>query len=231
MNSPDGNSGGFLRVENLRKGFPKRGGTLEVLKGISFTLERGEMLGVVGISGAGKTTLLQIVGTLDRPTSGTILYDGQEVTAMPEEVLAGFRNRNVGFVFQFHHLLQEFNARENVMLPCLIAGMPRDEAVRRAEELLAEVGLSERWSHRIGELSGGEQQRVAICRALAMGPEILLADEPTGNLDKETARGVADLLGDLNRKKGLSLVIVTHNEELAGRMHRVMKIDDGRIVR
>lgn len=231
MNSPDGNSAGFLRVENLRKEFPKRGGTLEVLKGITFALKRGEMLGVVGISGAGKTTLLQIVGTLDRPTSGSILYDGRDVTAMPEEVLAGFRNRNVGFVFQFHHLLQEFNARENVMLPCLIAGMPRDEAGRRAEELLAEVGLSERWSHRIGELSGGEQQRVAICRALATGPELLLADEPTGNLDKETARGVADLLGDLNRNRGLSLVVVTHNEELAGRMHRVMKIDDGRIVR
>ncbi len=225
------NGAGFLRVENLRKEFPKRGGTLEVLKGISFSLGRGEMLGVVGVSGAGKTTLLQIVGTLDRPTSGSILYGGQDVTSMSEEKLAAFRNRNVGFVFQFHHLLSEFDARENVMLPCLIAGISRDEARKRAENLLSEVGLSERFTHRVGELSGGEQQRVAVCRALAMGPELLLADEPTGNLDKETARGVAQLLGDLNREKGLSLVIVTHNEELAGRMHRVLKIDDGRIVR
>jgi lipoprotein-releasing system ATP-binding protein len=150
---------------------------------------------------------------------------------MPEGQLSEFRNRNVGFVFQFHHLLPEFDARENVMLPCLIAGMARDTAVKRAEDLLSEVGLSERSTHRVGELSGGELQRVAICRALAMGPDLLLADEPTGNLDKETARGVAQLLGDLNREKGLSLVTVTHNEELAGRMHRVLKIDDGRIVR
>jgi lipoprotein-releasing system ATP-binding protein len=225
------NNADFLRVENLRKEFRKKGGTLEVLKGISFTLGRGEMLSVVGVSGAGKTTLLQIVGTLDRATSGCVLYDGEDVTSLPEEMLAGFRNRKIGFVFQFHHLLPEFDARENVMLPCLIAGMGRQEARKRAEELLSEVGLSGRVTHRIGELSGGEQQRVAICRALAMGPEILLADEPTGNLDKETATGVADLLVDLNRKRGLSLVVVTHNEGLAGRMHRVLKIDDGRIVR
>jgi len=225
------NSAGFLRVENLRKEFPKRGGAIEVLKGISFTLDRGEMLGVVGVSGVGKTTLLQIVGTLDRATSGRVLYDGQDVTSLPEGKLAEFRNRTVGFVFQFHHLLPEFDARENVMLPCLIAGMTREEAGKGAEDLLAEVGLSDRMTHRIGELSGGELQRVAICRALAMGPEILLADEPTGNLDKETAGGVAELLGELNRRRGLSLVVVTHNEELAGKMHRVLKIDDGVIVR
>jgi lipoprotein-releasing system ATP-binding protein len=224
-------STGFLHVENLRKEFPKRGGAIEVLKGISFTLDRGEMLGVVGVSGVGKTTLLQIVGTLDRATSGSVLYDGRDVTSMPEGKLAEFRNRTVGFVFQFHHLLPEFDARENVMLPCLIAGMTRREAGIRAEDLLSEVGLSDRITHRIGELSGGELQRVAICRALAMGPEILLADEPTGNLDKETAGGVAELLGELNRSRGLSLVVVTHNEELAGKMHRVLKIDDGVIVR
>ncbi len=225
------NSVAFLRVENLRKEFPKRGGPVQVLKGISFSLNRGEMLGVVGVSGAGKTTLLQILGTLDRATSGSVFYDGQDVTLMTESELSGFRNRKVGFVFQFHHLLPEFDARENVMLPCLIAGMGRDEARKRAEDLLAEVGLSERFTHRIGELSGGELQRVAICRALAMGPEILLADEPTGNLDKGTAGDVAVLLGDLNRRRRLSLVVVTHNEALAGRMHRVLKIDDGRIAR
>ncbi len=225
------NSVAFLRVENLRKEFPKRGGPVQVLKGISFSLNRGEMLGVVGVSGAGKTTLLQILGTLDRATSGSVFYDGQDVTLMTESELSGFRNRKVGFVFQFHHLLPEFDARENVMLPCLIAGMGRDEARKRAEDLLAEVGLSERFTHRIGELSGGELQRVAICRALAMGPEILLADEPTGNLDKGTAGDVAVLLGDLNRSRRLSLVVVTHNEALAGRMHRVLKIDDGRIAR
>jgi len=223
------NSRPFLRVEALRKEFSRKTGTLEVLKGISFSLERGEMLGVVGVSGAGKTTLLQIVGTLDRPTSGAVVYDGRDVTGMGEEELAGFRNRSVGFVFQFHHLLPEFNSRENVMLPCLISGMSWEEADRRATELLAEVGLSDRLTHRVGEISGGEQQRVAICRALAMGPEVILADEPTGNLDKETASGVMDLLETLNRNRGLSMVVVTHNEELAGRMHRVIQIDDGRI--
>lgn len=223
------NSRPFLRVEELRKEFPRKTGTLEVLKGISFSLERGEMLGMVGVSGAGKTTLLQIIGTLDRPTSGTVLYDGRDVTGMGEEELAGFRNRSVGFVFQAHHLLPEFNAGENVMLPCLISGMSWEESRRRSEELLSDVGLSDRLTHRVGEISGGEQQRVAICRALAMGPEVILADEPTGNLDKETASGVMDLLVALNRSRGLSMVVVTHNEELAGRMHRVIRIDDGRI--
>ena len=224
------NNGPLIRVENITKEFPKRGGVLQVLKGVSFMLGRGEMLGVVGISGAGKTTLLQIVGTLDRATSGTVAYDGRDVSALREEALAAFRNRTVGFVFQFHHLLPEFDARENVMLPCLIAGMDRGEAGARADRLLGDVGLSERATHRVGELSGGEQQRVAVCRALAMDPAVLLADEPTGNLDRETASGVVDLLVALNRERGLSLVVVTHNEELAGRMHRTIKIDDGRIV-
>jgi len=224
------NNGPLIRVDNIKKEFPKRGGVLQVLKGVSFTLDRGEMLGVVGISGAGKTTLLQIIGTLDRATSGTVAYDGRDVSTLPEDTLAAFRNRTVGFVFQFHHLLPEFDARENVMLPCLIAGMDRDEAGARADRLLGDVGLSERTTHRVGELSGGEQQRVAVCRALAMDPAVLLADEPTGNLDRETASGVVDLLVALNRERGLSLVVVTHNQELAARMHRTIKIDDGRIV-
>ncbi|MEK6779274.1 MAG: ABC transporter ATP-binding protein [Candidatus Deferrimicrobiota bacterium] len=224
------NSGVLIRVENLRKSFRMRGGPLEVLKGIDLSVGRGETLGVVGVSGAGKTTLLQIIGTLDKATSGTVCYEGRELTSLPEDRLAAFRNRSIGFVFQFHNLLPEFNARENVMLPCLISGMGRLEAGKRADGLLAEVGLSERLTHRVGELSGGEQQRVAICRALAMGPDVLLADEPTGNLDKETARGVMELLLDLNRRRGLTLIVVTHNEEMAGRLHRVIRIDDGRVV-
>jgi len=224
------NSGVLIRVENLRKSFRMRGGPLEVLKGIDLSIGRGETLGVVGVSGAGKTTLLQIIGTLDKATSGTVSYEGRDLTSMPEEELAAFRNRSIGFVFQFHNLLPEFNARENVMLPCLISGMDRHEAGKRADGLLAEVGLSERLTHRVGEISGGEQQRVAICRALAMGPDVLLADEPTGNLDKETAGGVMALLMDLNRRRGLTLMVVTHNEEMAGRLHRVVRIDDGRVV-
>jgi lipoprotein-releasing system ATP-binding protein len=224
------NNGELIRVEDLRKSFRKRGGSLEVLKGITLSVPRGETLGVVGVSGAGKTTFLQIIGTLDRATSGTVSYDGRELTALPEDQLAAFRNRTIGFVFQFHHLLPEFTARENVMLPCLIAGRGRSEAGRRADALLSEVGLSERLTHRVGELSGGEQQRVAICRALAMEPAVLLADEPTGNLDRETAGGVMELLLALNRSRGLTLVMVTHNEELAGRLKRVIRIVDGRVV-
>jgi lipoprotein-releasing system ATP-binding protein len=224
------NSGERIRVEGLRKSFRKRGGSLEVLKGIDLSVARGETLGLVGVSGAGKTTFLQIIGTLDRATSGTVSYDGRDLTALSEERLAAFRNRTIGFVFQFHNLLSEFTARENVMLPCLIAGMDRVEAGRRADALLSDVGLAERLTHRIGELSGGEQQRVAICRALAMEPAVLLADEPTGNLDKETAGGVMELMLDLNRRRGLTLLMVTHNEELAGRLHRVIRIDDGRVV-
>jgi lipoprotein-releasing system ATP-binding protein len=224
------NNGELIRVEDLRKSFRKRGGSLEVLKGITLSVPRGETLGVVGVSGAGKTTFLQIIGTLDRATSGTVSYDGRELTALPEDQLAAFRNRTIGFVFQFHHLLPEFTARENVMLPCLIAGRGRSEAGRRADALLSEMGLSERLTHRVGELSGGEQQRVAICRALAMEPAVLLADEPTGNLDRETAGGVMELLLALNRSRGLTLVMVTHNEELAGRLKRVIRIVDGRVV-
>lgn len=220
----------LIRVESLRKAFRMRGGTLEVLKGIDLAVRRGETLGVVGISGAGKTTLLQIIGTLDRATEGAVRYEGLDLAALTEDELAAFRNRSIGFVFQFHNLLPEFDARENVMLPCLISGMGRDAAGERADRLLAEVGLSGRLTHRVGELSGGEQQRVAICRALAMGPSVLLADEPTGNLDRETARGVMELLLDLNREKGLTLIVVTHNEEMAARFHRVIRIDDGRIV-
>ncbi|HEX9191164.1 MAG TPA: ABC transporter ATP-binding protein [Candidatus Deferrimicrobiaceae bacterium] len=219
-----------LRAEDVRKVFRRKGYDLEVLKGVSLSIARGEMAGVVGVSGAGKTTLLQILGTLDRPTSGRVLYGGRDVSGLPEEEMAGFRNRSVGFVFQFHNLLPEFTVLENVMLPCLIARIDPEEARGRAEKLLSDVGLAGRIAHRTGEISGGEQQRAAICRALVMEPSVLLADEPTGNLDRKTAGGVVDLLVELNRARGLSLLMVTHNERIAERLHRVIRIDDGRIV-
>ena len=218
-----------LLAEDVRKVFRKDGYDIEVLKGITLSIGRGETIGVVGVSGAGKTTLLQILGTLDRPTSGKILFDGEEITGFSEERLASLRNRKIGFVFQFHNLLPEFSVLENVMLPCRIAGLDRGEAKRRAEGLLSEVGLSGRMTHRSGEISGGEQQRVAICRALVMEPSVLLADEPTGNLDRGTATGMVDLLLEINRSRKLSLLMVTHNEQVASRLHRLVRIDDGRI--
>ena len=219
-----------LRAEEVRKVFRRDGYDLEVLKGVSLSLGRGETAAVVGVSGAGKTTLLQILGTLDRVTSGKVSYAGRNVTDLTREEMAAFRNRSVGFVFQSHNLLPEFTVLENVTLPCLIARMDPAEARRRALALLAEVGLSDRMAHRIGEISGGEQQRTAICRALVMEPSVLLADEPTGNLDRATAAGVVDLLLSLNRSRGLSLLMVTHNDQVAARLHRVIRIDDGRIV-
>ena len=224
------NDAPVLRAEEVWRVFRREGYDVEVLKGISLSIGRGETVGVVGVSGAGKTTLLQILGTLDRATSGKILFDGRDVTGLPEEELALLRNRKIGFVFQFHNLLPEFSVLENVMLPCRIAGMDREEARGRAESLLAEVGLSRRASHRVGEVSGGEQQSAAVCRALVMEPAVLLADEPTGNLDRGTAFGMVDLLLELNRSRGLSLLMLTHNDHVASRLHRVVRIDDGRIV-
>ncbi|HEY5997570.1 MAG TPA: ABC transporter ATP-binding protein [Candidatus Deferrimicrobiaceae bacterium] len=220
----------IIGVESLRKTYKRNGGSLEILKGIDMEIRRGELLGIVGVSGAGKTTLLQIVGTLDRPTSGSVRFEGADISSLSDDGMAAFRNRTIGFVFQFHHLLPEFDAVENVMLPCMIKGIPRNEARSRAIDLLDEVGLASRRDHRIGELSGGEQQRVAICRALVMNPSVLLADEPTGNLDKETSNGVFDLLLSLNRSRKLTVMMVTHNADLAARMHRVIRLDDGMIV-
>jgi lipoprotein-releasing system ATP-binding protein len=218
-----------LQSQEVWKVFRRDGYDIEVLKGVSLSIARGETAGVVGISGAGKTTLLQILGTLDRATSGRVLYGGKDVTDLRADEMAAFRNRSVGFVFQSHNLLPEFTVLENVTLPCLIARMDPAEARRRAVALLGEVGLSDRVTHRTGEISGGEQQRTAICRALVMEPSVLLADEPTGNLDRATASGVVDLLLSLNRSRGLSLLMVTHNDQVASRLHRVIRIDDGRI--
>ena len=221
-------SDAFIEVQQLYKTFGNGAKQVDVLKGIDLVIRPRETLAIVGASGVGKTTLLHILGTLDRPTSGKVLYDGKDVFTLDERALALFRNRQVGFVFQFHHLLPEFNALENTMLPCLIQGISKKEALSRAEAILTLVGLKERLSHRPGEMSGGEQQRVAVARAMVLEPRVLLADEPTGNLDTRTGEAVFDLLQELNRDKGLTLIIVTHNMKLAGRLSRQIQMVDGR---
>ena len=200
---------------------------LEVLKGVDLELKSGEMAAVVGASGCGKTTLLHILGTLDRPSDGSLLFQGQDVFAKDNAALALFRNRTVGFVFQFHHLLPEFTAVENVMMPGLIAGRDREQIRAEAHDLLTRVGLAQRAGHRVGELSGGEQQRVALARAMVMQPALLLADEPTGNLDNRTGRKVFALLQEINATYPLATVMVTHNPELAGEMDRCLTLSDG----
>ncbi len=219
-----------IRVENLLKSYKQGTRTVEALRGIDLVFASGESVAIVGASGAGKTTLIHILGTIDRPSDGRVLYDGHDVFAMAERDLARFRNRTVGFVFQFHHLLPEFTALENSMMPALIQGMHRKEAKRRAEEILRQVGLGDRMTHKPGELSGGEQQRVAVARSLILEPEVLLADEPTGNLDRETGEGVYRLLQQMNAERGITTIIVTHNEEIAGRLPRRIRLVDGRVV-
>ncbi|MDD3579824.1 MAG: ABC transporter ATP-binding protein [Desulfobacca sp.] len=220
----------MIQVRELVKTFMANSNRVEVLRGVDLVIERGDSLAIVGTSGVGKSTLLHILGTLDRPTSGQVLWDGQEIFSLDDQRLAEFRNQKVGFVFQFHHLLSEFNALENVMLPALIARRPRSEAQDRAAAILSQVGLQERLYHRIGALSGGEQQRVAVARALVLEPAVLLADEPTGNLDPRTGEQVHELLLSLNREKGVTTVIVTHNLELAKRLDRQITLMDGKAV-
>ena len=203
--------------------------SIELFKDLELVIRRGERIAIVGSSGAGKSTLLNILGTLEKPTGGKVLYGGEDVFLRGERELANFRNRNIGFVFQFHYLLPEFNALENVMMPGLIAGLPRVEAKSRAEELLERLGLSARLKHRVGELSGGEQQRVAVARALSLRPKLFLADEPSGNLDSRTGRTLHELLVSLNETLGLTMVIVTHNQELASMMHRVLRLKDAHL--
>lgn len=217
----------LLRVRGLEKSFVHKENEVRVLAGIDLDVDEGEMLCVVGSSGAGKSTLLHLLGTLDLPTKGEILYDGIDVTRHSSGKLAEFRNRSIGFVFQFHHLLPEFTAIENVMMPGLIRGEKRAEIRARAEELLAEVGLSHRIQHRPGELSGGEQQRVALARALVMRPRVILADEPTGNLDSKTSDAIHNLFFRLNATRRTTFLIVTHSRELAERMPRVVTMKDG----
>jgi lipoprotein-releasing system ATP-binding protein len=218
----------LVSVQNVSKAFEHEGRSLEVLKGIDLDIGSGEMVTIVGPSGAGKSTLLHLVGTLDLPTEGRIFYEGRDVTRLGSSDLAEFRNRSIGFVFQFHHLLPEFTALENVLMPGLIQGRRRLEG--RARELLDEVGLSARLTHRPGELSGGEQQRVALARALLMEPKLVLADEPTGNLDSQTSASVQALFLDLNQRHGTTFLIVTHSSDFAAMMPRRVSMRDGRIV-
>jgi len=219
----------MILVKDLKKSFNKDGQEIEVIKGFNLEIARGESLAMLGVSGAGKSTFIHILGTLDHPTSGTVLFDGINVFDWPETKIAEFRNKKIGFVFQFHHLLPEFNALENTMMPGLISGMQREEASDRAGTLLEEVGLGHRMKHKPGELSGGEQQRVAVARALMMEPEIILADEPTGNLDSETGRKVYETMLGLNQSRNITLVVVTHNRTLAKHMSRRIELEDGKI--
>ncbi|MEK6653964.1 MAG: ABC transporter ATP-binding protein [Thermodesulfobacteriota bacterium] len=219
----------MIQVKNLYKTFIKDGQKIEVLKGLNLGIADGESLAVVGVSGAGKSTLIHILGAIDRPTSGAVLFDGADVYTWPERKLAAFRNRKIGFVFQFHHLLPEFSSLENTMMPALIQRVPQAEAKRRAVAILNEVGLGARITHKPGELSGGEQQRVAVARALILEPEILLADEPTGNLDTETGKKIEDILIALNQTRRITLIVVTHNQSLADRMTHQIGLRDGRM--
>lgn len=218
----------FIQGQQIFKSYGNGAKKVEVLRGIDLTFFKGERVAIVGESGVGKTTLLHILGTLDRPTSGKVSYEGKDIFTLSERELALFRNREIGFVFQFHHLLPEFNALENTMMPCLIQGVSKKEAASRAEAILTLVGLKERLSHKPGELSGGEQQRVAVARALVLEPKALLADEPTGNLDTRTGEAVFDHLLELNRIKEITLIVVTHNPKLAGKFPRQIHLVDGK---
>jgi len=221
----------LIETSQLRKSFITKAGELQVLKGIDLSINEGEMVSIVGASGVGKSTFLHILGTLDRPTSGKVLYNGTDIFSLDEGSIASFRNVTIGFVFQFHHLLPEFTALENVMMPGLInkkAGY--NDIIGKAERLLNEMGLSERKGHRPGELSGGEQQRVAVARSLILEPKVVLSDEPTGNLDTATGEELFNLLVNLNKEKGITFVIVTHNESLSKRCHRIFRMLDGKVV-
>jgi len=218
-----------LSAESLGKVYPLPKGELRVFQGINFKLQRGDLAAIMGVSGVGKTTLLNLLGALDRPSEGTIRLDGEDLAVRSDLEIAGLRNTKIGFVFQFYHLLPEFTALENISIPLLIRGMSRKEALPRAGKLLDEVGLGEKANYRPGQMSGGEQQRVAIARALVNEPKVLLADEPTGNLDWKTGEMVLRLILELHQKKGLSSVIVTHNEKIAAYCHRLYVMEAGEL--
>ena len=217
----------LLEMVDLEKAYSLDGRRIEVLRGANVSIGRGEMVSIIGASGAGKSTLLHVLGTLDAPDAGDVRYEGTSLVGRTGAQLADFRNQHLGFVFQFHHLLGEFTALENVMMPALIRRLPTATAASMASQGLAEVGLGHRLHHRPGELSGGEQQRVALARALVLSPPLLLADEVTGNLDESTGEAIHELLFELNRRRHITLVVVTHNRSLADRMPRRLLLEDG----
>jgi len=221
--------GEMLSLENVNKSFAHYGRIIEVLLEVNLLLNPTDTLAIMGASGVGKSTLLNIMGSLEPPTEGIVRFEGQELYGMTEKEVTRFRNRRIGFVFQFHHLLSDLNALENTMMPALIARYPRRKAMGMAKECLVKVGLETRMTHRAGELSGGEQQRVAIARSIIMRPKLILADEPTGNLDWSTGEGVADLLLRFNKEEGVAMVIATHNHRLAEKMSMQMEIVDGKL--
>ena len=219
----------MISTSGLTKTFSGPAGDVEVLRGIDISVAEGEMVAIVGASGVGKSTLLHILGTLEKPSTGSVLYGTTDVSELTEQELTKFRNQKIGFVFQFHHLMPEFSALENTVMPALIGGASFQEAQERGTALLEELGVGHRALHRPGELSGGEQQRVAVARALMLEPKVVLADEPTGNLDTSTGENLFDLLRHINEKHRTTFLIATHNEALAGRCHRVLQMRDGRI--
>ena len=220
----------MIIVKDLHKSFPMGEQTLTVLRGIDLTIERGELIAVVGASGAGKSTLLHILGLLDRPSKGTVCFEGQDLFQLSEAAQAEFRNRRIGFVFQFHHLLPEFTALENACMPALIQRREPEEVRQEATGLLKDVALGPRLQHKPGELSGGEQQRVAVARALLQKPDLVLADEPTGNLDTHTGDALFALMRELNKARGTTFVIVTHNDKLSAQADRILHMQDGQII-
>ncbi|MFO7883656.1 MAG: ABC transporter ATP-binding protein [Desulfobacteraceae bacterium] len=220
----------LMRLRSVSKGFNTKEEKIEILNQVDFDIYKGQTIAVVGASGIGKSTFLHVIGTLDRPDSGSLFFQDCDLLSMNDEKLARFRNKKIGFVFQFHHLLSGFTALENVMIPCMISRIPRKQAMEKAKTVITRLGLEKRLDHRAEDLSGGEQQRIAMARALVMNPDLLLADEPTGNLDRKNSSEMHRLIMDLNQEFGMTLVVVTHNEDLAALMQKKVTIKETRII-